>query len=630
LGKENRIHEEKTGRCCLNVRSSNALLKAYDILVAQPVTANGLSAVERDAIIISAIISTQGEILILSRFGDAQWDLRPFFDQANVSDSYKFINWDMTLPQALLNDCKAVAYAWFKRGLPGSKPPIARGITTLSVMSIMPFIRWLDKLGISMLSDIRPIHISNYVHYCKNELKLKPLPLYGRLRIIDFLWIFAADTMFPLPNYPWGTATLWRICGIGKIKGAESVGRNVGRTDIIPPDEQSKIFNHCERVVLETKSELAVNGIAYNHSDEKSSASVRDAILYIVSITSGMRNDEAIGIELGSWRREYKNGLVFCWVSTIEHKTGKGKVEYLVPELTLDALEILGRHSTTIRKELVQEIRALERTTDPINPAEHFLRLEQARKDSKKLFLGRHAKNGKQLGKRVIALSLQDSNRAFDRLAKAAGSDWSLRTHQCRRTYARCFVESRMGRTSLIWLKWQFKHTSMSMTQLYASNPQQDQALFDEILQQMTEFKIDLIESWLDDQPLAGGAGEKIVELRAFPVKDRAALLAQTAPHANIRATGHGWCIATERGCGGAGLYEATRCPGCKSSVIDETFASTWQDIYSQQRELIKIVDAGPAVRQRAERDLQVAFNVISSLGLSPTNDVSDEAANGD
>ncbi|MFO7074070.1 integrase, partial [Pseudomonas aeruginosa] len=109
----------------------------------------------------------------------------------------------------------------------------------------------------------------------------------------------------------------------------------------------------------------------------------------------------------------------------------------------------------------------------------------------------------------------------------------------------------------------------------------------------------------------------------------RAALLAQTAPHANIRATGHGWCIATERGCGGAGLYEATRCPGCKHSVIDETFAGTWQGIYSQQRELMKIEDAGPAVKQRAERDLQVALDVINSLGLSPDDQELEEAVNG-
>lgn len=614
----------------MNMRHTNAMMRAYDVLVAQPVTANGLSPTERDAIVISAIKNERGDTLILSRFGDAQWDLRPFFDQSNVSECFKFISWDMRMPRAIINDCKAVAYAWFKRGLPGSKPPIARGITTFAVASIMPFIRWLNGLGVSTCSDVRPIHISNYIYHCKEELKLRPLPLYGRLRVIDILWVFAADTIFPLQNYPWGDASLWRICGIGKIKGVDAVGKNVGRTDIIPPEEQSKIFNYCEDVVWQARTELAANGIDYHPSDDRMSIRVRDAVLYIVSITSGMRNDEAIGIELGAWRKEYKNGVLFCWVATIEHKTGKGRVEYLVPELTLDALDLLARYSVTIREELELEVRTLARTIDASTLAEHFLRLEKARKDSKKLFLGRHAQGGKLKVQHVEAISVQASNHAFDRIAKAAGSDWPLRTHQCRRTYARCFVESRMGCTSLIWLKWQFKHSSMSMTQLYASNPQQDLALFDEISQQMTEFKVDLIESWLDDQPLAGGAGEKIVELRAIPIKNRAALLAQTAPHANIRATGHGWCIATERGCGGAGLYEATRCPGCKNSVIDEFFASTWQDIYSQQHELIKIEDAGPAVKQRAERDLQVALDVITRLGLSPINHYMVEAGNGD
>lgn len=45
---------------------------------------------------------------------------------------------------------------------------------------------------------------------------------------------------------------------------------------------------------------------------------------------------------------------------------------------------------------------------------------------------------------------------------------------------------------------------------------------------------------------------------------------------------------------------------------------------------LIKIVDTGPAVRQRAERDMQVALDVITSLGLSPINDDINEAGNGD
>lgn len=613
----------------MNSRTANAALKAYDTLAAQPVTADGLNPMERDAIVISAIVNELGETLVLSRFGDVQWDLRPFFDQANVARSSKFINWDMSLPRALIDDSKAITYAWFKRGLPKSRPPIARGITTFAVVSVMPFLRWLASVGVSNFSEVRPIHISNYIYLCKEELKLRPLPMYGRLRVIDFLWIFSADTLHPISSYPWGDSSLWRICGIGEVKGVESVNRGVGRTDIIPPAEQSKIFNYCEKIVHEMKTELAMNGIAYHPSDHRIIIRCRNAVLYIVSITSGMRNDEAIGIEVGAWRREVRDGVLFCWVSTIEHKTGKGKVEYLVPELTLNALELFAKYSVPLRKELEVEIRKLVKNTTPCDPSEHLLRLHKARKDSNKLFLGRNSEGGNRKDKRVGALSDQGSNAAFDRLAKASGSEWPLRTHQCRRTYARCFVESRMGRTSLIYLKWQFKHSSMSMSQLYASNPQQDLALFDEILQQMTEFKIDLIESWLDDQPLAGGAGEKIVELRAIPIKSRAALLAQTAPQANIRATGHGWCLATERGCGGAGLYEATRCPGCKHSVIDEFFAGTWQDIYLQQEELIKIEDAGPAVKQRAERDLQVAFDVLTSLGLSPLNDASDEALNG-
>ena len=284
----------------MNIRSTNAVLKAYDILIAQPVTANGLSSADRDAIVISAIVNERGETLVLSRFGDAQWDLRPFFDQANVAQHFKFIRWDMSMPRALIDDCKAVAYAWFKRGMPGFKTPIARGITTIAVASVMPFVRWLNALGVSSFADVRPIHVSNYVHYCKNDLKLKPRPLYGRLRVIDLLWVFAADTIFPLQSYPWGNSTLGRICGLGNERGVDAANKNFGRTDIIPPDELSKMFNYSESIVVDMKSELAVNGIGYHPGDDKLSIICRDAVLFIVSISSGMRNDEAIGIEVGA------------------------------------------------------------------------------------------------------------------------------------------------------------------------------------------------------------------------------------------------------------------------------------------------------------------------------------------
>lgn len=42
----------------------------------------------------------------------------------------------------------------------------------------------------------------------------------------------------------------------------------------------------------------------------------------------------------------------------------------------------------------------------------------------------------------------------------------------------------------------------------------------------------------------------------------------------------------------------------------------------------MKIEDAGPAVRQRAERDLKVALDVINSLGISPHDDEQEGAVN--
>ena len=132
----------------------------------------------------------------------------------------------------------------------------------------------------------------------------------------------------------------------------------------------------------------------------------------------------------------------------------------------------------------------------------------------------------------------------------------------------------------------------------------------------MADFKMDLIESWLGDQPLSGGAGRAIQRVRAITLASRHALLAETASYVHIRATGHGWCLAQERGCGGTGLYEASRCVDCRNAVIDESFADVWQGLYQQQRELLAIDDAGPAVRQRAERDVQWAHQVMKDLGL--------------
>lgn len=78
--------------CHTRLKASD-LPKAYDLLASQPITAAGLSAEERDLIVISAVADAQGNEHVLSRFGDTSWDLWPFYQQSNVSDCQKVVDW---------------------------------------------------------------------------------------------------------------------------------------------------------------------------------------------------------------------------------------------------------------------------------------------------------------------------------------------------------------------------------------------------------------------------------------------------------------------------------------------------------------------------------------------------------
>ncbi len=594
--------------------------KAYDLLADQPVSSKGLSESEKSNIVVSAVADTDGSNHVLSRFGDPIWDFRPYFEQSNVADGQKYIPWPGDCSQELVDDCKAVLYAWFKRGLPGSKPPVAMGICQAAIAAAIPMMRWLTALNIKGFDQVKPIHVANYVHYTKSRLTRNASSVYDSLRILDFLWVFRNDTSSPLAACPWGDSSLWRVSGLAK-----QIGRTeTGKTPIIPPDVQAKVFNYCEEILAAAPGILNERDAGRLGFRNPALVRIRDAALYVLSITSGMRNEEAIGVEAGSWRSEVRDGVEFHWVATTEHKTGKGKVEFLIPELTVKVLDLMWRYAKPLQEKLTLEIAELECNPTHQDMTDRMVRLAKAKRDAQKLFLctsmsGQSASTGYH----VDALSNAGSKVSFRRLAKAAGTDWQLAPHQCRRTYARNIVESRMGRASLVFLKWQFKHSSMSMTQLYASNPMQDASLFDEVLEEMTDFKVDLIESWLGDHPLSGGAGREITKARAITLKSRAALLAETAAQVHIRATGHGWCLAQEKGCGGAGLYEATLCVGCKNGVIDESFTDIWKGIYEQQTELLAIDDAGPAVKQRAERDVQWARQVMVDLGVLSTQGTS-------
>lgn len=122
-----------------------------------------------------------------------------------------------------------------------------------------------------------------------------------------------------------------------------------------------------------------------------------------------------------------------------------------------------------------------------------------------------------------------------------------------RRLYAYTFVRHRLG--DMLFLKEQFKHSSIDMTQLYGANPLQDAGLYDDILTELMTSKAGVVAQWMEkDEPLAGGAGLKIKAMRAHDFEGRKELLTETSRRINIRSTGHSWCLAQdEAGVAGRG-----------------------------------------------------------------------------
>ncbi|MVW72777.1 site-specific integrase [Bordetella sp. 15P40C-2] len=566
-----------------------------------------------DDTIVSSLVGDDGTTHVLSRFGDTNWDLTPYFEQPNVPESMKTICWPTDLPDSLLADSKAAFFAWFKEGRPGYGGANARTLV-VSAINARRLLRWLRDQAIEAFDQIRPLHLARYLQDSRAEKHVRARGIMTRFEIIDLAWTFRDKLARPLRFPPWGDMSLSVFCGM--TGNASNVSRaGVGITPVIPRRDQERLFTHCEAQLANADQLLTMRDAGEIGASSEPMRDLRDACLYLLSISSGMRNEEVIGLNVGCGRTEVKDGLEYSWLASIEHKTRKGRVEYLVPSMALKVVSVLERYSQPLREALQAEIRDMEASISNAQPKERGVfmkRLMQARRDVNRLFLGIIMGKFNQ----ISALSVVASRVAFRRLATRAGVAWGLSPHQCRRTYARMVVESQMGRQSLVFLKWQLKHSSISMTQLYASNPAQDPALYEDILAEYFDIKKDLLDRWsTSGTPLSGGAGRKIVEMRATAVSSRKRLVEHTAAQIHIRATGHGWCIAQESGCGGAGLYESVRCVDCKNGVIDNDFKEVWQGIYGQHKELLALDDLGPVANDRIRRDLALAAKVLADLG---------------
>ena len=613
--------------------------RAHELLARQPLTLSGMSSDERASVVVTAVCDEHGNEHPLTYFGDMVWDMAPDIDVKNLSSFNCRITWAKDVPKALIDDAKAVLYCALRRGRQDRRPWSGNAVLKAGRDSA-PLLRHIASLGFSNFGQVRALHMSD--HIADLRQKLKPKSVCNKLTVVDLVWNFPQEVFFPLNQDPWSGQSLPQACGCNDDEGGPS-GRT-GKTPVIPRSIQQKIFEYCEARLAESPELLRARDANEMSAGAYALTAVRDAVLYMLQITSGMRNSESTGTTSGCWRTEVKNGITFHWVRTDVIKTGRGLVDFLVPPEAIHALEILQQYANPLQARLACEAQWLEKSLadgstssgvgdhleNGMTRVQAILRLNRVREIRSYLFLciskagvSDHLGNGE----RVDVMTVSSCNYQLKVLVKAAGADWNIANHQCRRTFAYNVANSRLGRMGLVFLKWQLKHASLSWTQLYASNPYQDHSLYQEMEEEQIQARMELMEGWLQPgAPLSGGAGKKLVQTRSVPVSNLHDLLRHTAEAVEIRSTGHAWCLSGTLGCHGQGVYDPSMCGGCSQGVIDAGQGPTWQMIHMDNIRLAAITDCGGAVLQKAKRNVQRSEQVLRDLGVAIPNNEQVEA----
>lgn len=580
--------------------------KAYGVLADQPASLAGLSPQERAQVVVSAVIDDAGNATVISRAGDLVWDLWPFVTTPNTIASDKRLDWSR-IPEAYREAVQNVLYAYWKQGRAGWALP---GMSQIRLMlhGLAVFCRYAAVSNLSSLADLHPIHIANFVHDQKAAGK-KPQSLTHIFLAVELLYIFRAEHQDTLGFHPWPESSASDMAGQSGQQRADA--RKVGLTPLIPVDASSTLFRHAESILSQADQLLDARdkGDRWTFKDREILA-IRDACFYLIGVLTGMRSSEISSIEVGAGRTEERNGFIFHWVTSTEHKTKKGVVDYLMPSMGHRILQVMERWSAPYRQRLAEQISAMEQTSSKLSPKD-LQWLATARSNTKRLFLG-NGPGG------ITPVSGHAWGVALKEFARDAGTNWSLAPHQMRRLYAYTFVRHKLG--DLLFLKEQFKHSSIDMSQLYGSNPRQDRALYDDILSELLRYKGEVIATWLEkDEPLAGGAGRKIMEMRAHEFPDRKALVTEASRRVVMRSNGHAWCLAQDDGCGGSGIYAKGSCGSCRNGLVDRRFVPIWQEAYRHHTELLKDAQQwGPGAIKRVRADLEQAASILRDLGMNP------------
>lgn len=595
---------------------------------------------ERDGSIISTR-TIEGRCMVLSRYADSRWHLPG--QPTNKTPADQIVNFDVISP-VWHEPIKAILYRYLCRGRDGQKRPSPRGVVKL-FRDACPFLRHLDRLGITRLADVTPMVCAIYADACKSHRQsepaggrpLKASSLGHRFGAVEALHELSQHTDDAMALHPWPGTSATHLAG---LTGRGS-GHRGGQTPLMPDEVFTGLFQRAWSLIedadalLNLRDELIVvrkamgqdlRGAA-KHAEREvvrrwgwagtskyraALLELRTACYVVVASLSGCRNHELAFIETGaSYSTDVSDApddepAVCWWLRSHSTKTGEGRTQWVVPEAAVTALRVMERWARPYQALIDAEIE-LRRSVDPSDPE-----IAEAERHRRAVFLAATPQKRNQ----VRTMSGQMWNLALKAFAKKCGLNWDLASHQFRRKFANYAARSQFG--DLRYLRQHFKHWSMDMTLGYALNEGQEMALYAEIQGELDDIKAGVVETWLKaDVALAGGYGRNITAWRTQAVtiyKDHRQMVLALAGSTAIRSNGHAWCTADDNLCVGNDI-ERTRCSDCNNAVIGQQHAVLYMGLYDHLKEVRDCDDIGEGGLIVVRRDMDRCRRVMVALG---------------
>ncbi|PIQ02526.1 MAG: hypothetical protein COZ36_03725 [Piscirickettsiaceae bacterium CG_4_10_14_3_um_filter_44_349] len=569
---------------------------------------------------------------VISQYGDGEWRLEDARFPSNTPDSKKKLPFHK-IPKQFVDGVKfALKNYDIKKNISGRSLYMAFDYSK-------PFLKYLNDIGVEAFSEINRLHCANYAHHCKQLVSpktnksLSKSTLERRFLVVEMLY-------YNLKGTQWAFERPWVESSAKHLAGATSQGKKTAKTQAIPHDELKVLMTHCNKLLeqadeliqlkakiksvqvkLAEKSKYTIttnikdcilkpNGYSGLREFNALYSDIPDAMAIIILTFSGIRIHELCAIQTDAYRIEDNEEEVYYWLKSHSSKTHEGYTEWLVPEIVIQAIEAQKAYVKPLQERLLQEQAELL-SKDPHSP--RGLKIENFKNH---LFLT----NSSHQGNQVNSLS----HYAFDQRLKAYGNALGVKglaAHRFRRTFAMYVAQSAYG--DLRYLKQHFKHWGMDMTLLYSTNQAQDEELYDKIAVEIKNFKIALVEEFLDeDTIITGGLANKLISYRSNneSVKtfdSRTQMAERISDTVHLRSTGHSWCTSDNSGCGGRSVIEGTACADCGESIIEKKrHGEYFKGIYIQQLELRQVDDIGEAGKQRVERDIERCERVLKDLGM--------------